>query len=63
MLAEQPLLLKPEDAARALGIGRTKLYSLLMDGSLESITIGSRRLIPRDALARFIDKHLAEARA
>jgi excisionase family DNA binding protein len=44
------LLLTPTEAARALGIGRSKLYQLMKDGILESVHIGACRRIPTDAL-------------
>ena len=48
------LLLKPEEAALLLGIGRTKLYELLAVGAVESVRIGSCRRIPRGALERYV---------
>jgi excisionase family DNA binding protein len=45
-----PLLLTPTEAARALGIGRSKLYQLLQAGALESVHIGACRRIPAEAL-------------
>jgi excisionase family DNA binding protein len=44
------LLVTPTEAARALGIGRSKLYELMQDGILESVHIGACRRIPTDAL-------------
>lgn len=38
------------EASRATGIGRTTLYKLMGDGSLSSVKIGNRRLIPASAL-------------
>lgn len=49
------LLLTPEEAAGVLGIGRTKVYELLVSNALESVKIGACRRIPADALARFVD--------
>ena len=46
----EPILLKPTEAARALGIGRSKLYELLQAGVLESVHIGACRRIPAEAL-------------
>jgi excisionase family DNA binding protein len=46
----QPILLTPTEAARALGIGRSKLYELLQAGDLESVRIGACRRIPTQAL-------------
>lgn len=48
------LLLKPEEAALLLGIGRTKLYELLAVEAIESVRIGSCRRIPLAALERYV---------
>ena len=48
------LLLTPVEAARVLGIGRSKLYELLQAGQLKSVHIGSCRRIPADALTAFL---------
>lgn len=42
------------EAAAALGVGRTGLYRLIGDGKLRVLKVGSRTLIPRDALNAFI---------
>ena len=44
------LLLTPVEAAKALGIGRSKVYVLIQAGQLKSVRIGSCRRIPLDAL-------------
>ncbi len=49
-----PLLLRPEEAADALGIGRSKLFELLAEGRLQSIKLGNCRRIPRDCIESFI---------
>ena len=49
------LLLTPEEAAQVLGIGRTKVYELLLSNALESVKIGASRRIPTDALGAFVD--------
>jgi excisionase family DNA binding protein len=48
------LLLTPEQAAEALGIGRWKLYDLMRRGLLGSVRIGSCRRIPANELSDFI---------
>ena len=48
------ILLSAEEAAEVLGIGRTFVFELVAKGRLESIKIGRRRLIPRDALERLV---------
>ena len=42
------------EAANALGIGRSKMYELVMSGAVPSITLGNRRLIPAHRLREFI---------
>ena len=55
-MSEGPLLLDVERAGVLLGLGRTNVYKLINSGELRSITIGKRRLIPREALDEFIEK-------
>jgi excisionase family DNA binding protein len=50
------LLLTPAEAARALGIGRTKLFELIGRGDLESVLIDTARRIPSEALTQFVDQ-------
>jgi excisionase family DNA binding protein len=49
-----PRLLSIRQAARELGICRTIVYELIHDGRIDSVKIGRRRLIPRDAVEAFI---------
>lgn len=48
------LLLTPEEAAQVLGIGRTKVYELILDRTLESVKIGASRRVPSEALVEFV---------
>ena len=48
------LLLTPEEAARQLSIGRTKVFALMESGTLRSVKIGRSRRIPADALIEYI---------
>jgi excisionase family DNA binding protein len=48
------LLLTPEEAANVLGIGRTKVYELMLTNALESVKIGASRRIPAEALGTFV---------
>jgi excisionase family DNA binding protein len=47
---EQALLISITDAAKALGIGRSKAYELIAEGRLETVTIGRRRLVRTDSV-------------
>lgn len=44
------LLCSIPDAAKALGVGRSKLYELIGEGRLETVTIGRRRLVRTDSV-------------
>ena len=50
------LLYTVEEVAKALGIGRTKLYELIGNGQLASVRIGQARRIPAGALHAFVEK-------
>ncbi len=47
-------LLTAEEAAAALGIGRSLVYELLRTGRLESVQIGTCRRVPVAALDEFV---------
>lgn len=55
------MLCSVKDAARTLGIGRTKLYELLADNELSSIRIGTRRLIHVESIERLVGQNLGGA--
>jgi excisionase family DNA binding protein len=55
------ILLKPEEAAEVLSIGRTKVYALIAGGQLASVRIGNSRRIPLDAVNDFITRLEVEA--
>jgi excisionase family DNA binding protein len=44
-----------DEAAEALGIGRSALYDELGAGRLRSVKVGRRRLVPSGALHDFIE--------
>ena len=50
------LLYSVEEAARYIGLGRTKFLELLDAGSVESVTIGTRRLVPADSLFDYVER-------
>jgi excisionase family DNA binding protein len=50
------LLLTVQEAADALGVGRSTMYGLILDGVVESVRIGRLRRVPADALPRYLDK-------
>jgi excisionase family DNA binding protein len=50
------LLLRPEEAAEVLGIGRSKFYELLAAGAVQSVRIGKCRRVPLAALEEYVEK-------
>jgi excisionase family DNA binding protein len=46
-------LLSVAEAAKTLGIGRTRLYAELQAGRVRSVRSGRRRLVPSSTLADF----------
>ena len=55
------LLVRPEDAARVLGVSRTKVYELIRCGALGSVRVGGLRRIPVAALNEFVTRLEEEA--
>lgn len=56
-------LLRIEEAARLLSLGRSKTYQLVQQGEIPSIHIGKSRRIPTAALQHWIDRQTADAEA
>jgi excisionase family DNA binding protein len=50
----EKLLLTPEEAARALGVGRCKVFDLIRRGQLRSVKLDGYRRIQPSALEEFI---------
>jgi excisionase family DNA binding protein len=48
------VLLRPEEVAEALGIGRTAVYELMRSGELRSVKIGKSRRIPTEAVGALV---------
>lgn len=44
------------EAAAELGIGRTLAYSLVASGELRTIKLGTRRIVPADAIDELLAK-------
>ena len=51
----EPVLCSIADAARMLGIGKTKTYELIADRQLETVSIGTRRLVKVESIARLVE--------
>ncbi|GAB3914616.1 helix-turn-helix domain-containing protein [Kibdelosporangium lantanae] len=54
------VLLTVEEAARRIGIGKTKAYALVKAGDLESVLIGRLRRVHVDAIRAYAARLVAE---
>ena len=54
------LMLTAEQAAEALGIGRTTVFALIKSGELDSVRIGHLRRVPADAIDAYTARLQAE---
>ena len=62
MSDETKLLLTVPEAALRLGVGRSFLYELVMQGEIASVKLGRARRIPVASLEQFVEQRLgAEA--
>jgi excisionase family DNA binding protein len=51
----QPLLLRIDDAARLLSLGRATIYKMIANGELPVVKCGTALRIPLDDLKAWID--------
>jgi excisionase family DNA binding protein len=58
---EPPRLLRVEDAARLLNVGRAAVYDLIRSRRLRTVKIGARRLVPREVIEETISLLIKEA--
>lgn len=54
------LLLRPTEAAEAIGVSRAKAYALIASKEIPSIRVGGSVRVPLDALRAWIARQLAE---
>jgi len=56
---EQPeYLMSTEELAKVLGLGRTRTYELLSNGTIPCVRIGRLRKVRRTDVDKFIESHL-----
>ena len=53
-MAQERLLLRPEEVADALAVGRTAVFELIRTGELRSVKIGKSRRIPAEAVVEYL---------
>lgn len=54
------LMLRPAEAAEAIGVSRAKGYEMIARGEIPSVEIGGVRRVPVEALRSLIARRLAE---
>ena len=52
----EPICVRVNDAARMIGIGRTKLYELISSGELETVKIGKATRITTASLHALVNR-------
>lgn len=53
--APSPILLRAEEVALQLGLGRTKVFEMLAAGELPVVRIGRSVRVPRRSLEQWVD--------
>ncbi|WP_328646720.1 helix-turn-helix domain-containing protein [Amycolatopsis sp. NBC_00348] len=59
----EPLLVRVEEAARLLCIGRTRVYDLINSGELKSVKIFGARRVPRTSIDSYVTALMQESEA
>ena len=54
------LMLRPGEAADAIGVSRSKAYELIAAGAIPSVKVGGCVRVPVDALREWINTQLAD---
>ena len=60
MLELEKYLLTAEEAAKALNIGRTRIYGLIKNNDLQSVKVGRSRRVVASSIETFIERRLVE---
>lgn len=55
----EPLLLRANEAARLLGVSRSRIYELVAAGTVPSVRLGSSVRIPLQALRQWVSQQAA----
>lgn len=58
-VAPAPLCVRINDAARMIGIGRTKLYELIGNGEVDVVKVGKATLVTTASLNAMIERRRA----
>ena len=58
-----PMLFSIEEVADILHIGRSTVFKLIKEGSIQSIKLGRSRRVPIDAMQNYVNDLISEASA
>ena len=56
----EPICVRVHDAARMIGIGRTKLYELIATGELETVKIGKATRVTTASLHDLVRRQVSQ---
>lgn len=59
----KPLLISIPEAARLIGLGKSKFYALVKAGDITLVKLGGRSLVSVEALHDYVAERLARAEA
>ncbi len=57
----EPLLLRPTEVGKLLGLGRSTVFAMLATGELPVVRLGRSVRVPREALERWIRERTLES--
>jgi excisionase family DNA binding protein len=55
------MMLRPAEAAEAIGVSRSKVYELIAGGEIPSVRVGGCIRVPVAALREWIDRQLRKS--
>jgi excisionase family DNA binding protein len=58
----EPVVYNVDEVAELLGIGRSSVYRRIADGTIRTVKVGRRVLIPRAALEELLAEAVADLR-
>jgi hypothetical protein len=58
---EPPLIPAWPDAAQALGVGRSRLWKLMLSGEIANTINGKKRMVSVASLNKYVEHRLAES--
>jgi excisionase family DNA binding protein len=61
MSNNERMVLRPAEAAEALGVSRSKVYELIAAGAIPSVRVGGCIRVPLAALREWIDRQLQKS--